>query len=128
MSGPTLLAMAPSDEIVMVRDTAGRCWLLGSRAAGGRQPIDEKTAQEAVAQSSRLAEVGRREDALPAIEQAVAIRRRLADEAPERFLPDLAMSINNLAVRLADVDRTDEAERAGEEAEEITRGLLHGSE
>jgi hypothetical protein len=39
--------------------------------------------------------VGRREDALAAIEEAVTIRRDLARARPDAFLPDLATSLNN---------------------------------
>jgi hypothetical protein len=49
--------------------------------------------------SVRLAGVGRREAALAPIEEAVQIYRRLAEGAPEAYLPDLAGSLNNLADR-----------------------------
>ena len=49
--------------------------------------------------SNRLADLGRREDALAAIEEAAAIRRELAAARPDAFRPDLAMSLNNLSVR-----------------------------
>jgi tetratricopeptide (TPR) repeat protein len=47
--------------------------------------------------SYRLADLGRREDALAAIEEAVQAYRQLADACPDAFLPDLAGSLNNLA-------------------------------
>ena len=50
-------------------------------------------------QSSRLADLGRREEALAAIEEAVTIYRALAEARPDAFLPDLAMSLNNQSVR-----------------------------
>ena len=50
----------------------------------------------------RLADLGRREDALAAIEEAVTIRRQLAAARPDAFRPDLATSLNNLSLRLAD--------------------------
>ena len=41
-------------------------------------------------QSNRLAELGRREEALAAVEEAVTIYRQLAQDRPGAFLPDLA--------------------------------------
>jgi hypothetical protein len=46
-----------------------------------------------------LSELGRREDALKATEEAVSIRRELAAARPDAFKPDLAMSLSNLADR-----------------------------
>ena len=50
----------------------------------------------------RLAGLGRREEALAAIEEAVTIRRELAAARPDAFRPDLAVSLNNLSVRLGE--------------------------
>ncbi|MDP8943911.1 MAG: tetratricopeptide repeat protein, partial [Actinomycetota bacterium] len=73
--------------------------------------------------SIRLADLGRREDALAAIEEAVESYRRLAEARPEAFGPDLAMSLNNLSNRLADLGRREDALAAIEEAVEIHRRL-----
>ena len=43
-----------------------------------------------------MADLGRREDALAAIEEAVTLHRDLAAARPDAFTPDLAMSLNNL--------------------------------
>ena len=43
-------------------------------------------------QSKALADLGRREDALAAIEHAVQIYRRLAKARPEAFQPDFALT------------------------------------
>ena len=53
--------------------------------------------------ANRLADLGRREDALAASEEAAGIYRELAAARPDAFRPDLAMSLNNLASRLAGV-------------------------
>ncbi|MFN7056798.1 MAG: hypothetical protein ACK4SV_14660, partial [Hyphomonas sp.] len=45
---------------------------------------------------ARLSELGRREDALAATQEAADIRRTLAAARPDAFLPDLAISLNNL--------------------------------
>lgn len=60
-------------------------------------------------QATLLSEVGRRDEALAAIEEAVALRRRLAEASPAAFLADLAMSLNNQAKFLAEVGRREEA-------------------
>ena len=47
-----------------------------------------------------LADLGRREEALAAIQEAVTIRRGWPAR-PDAFLPDLAAALNNQSVRLA---------------------------
>jgi tetratricopeptide (TPR) repeat protein len=73
--------------------------------------------------SVRLAGLGRHEDALEAIEQAVAIRRKLTTARPDAFLPDLAMSLNNLGPRLAALGRREEALNASQQAVDAYRQL-----
>ena len=71
----------------------------------------------------RLAGLGRREEALAAIQEAVTIHRELAAARPDAFRPDLATSLNNLAIRLADLGRREEALAAIQEAVTIHREL-----
>ncbi len=71
----------------------------------------------------RLADVGRREDALTASEEAAGIYRELAAARPDAFRPGLGDSLNNLALRLADVGRREDALTASEEAAGIYREL-----
>jgi tetratricopeptide (TPR) repeat protein len=71
----------------------------------------------------RLSELGRREEALKATEQAVELRRALAKRNPEAFQPALAMSLNNLGNRLSELGRREEALKATEQAVE-TYGAL----
>ncbi len=73
--------------------------------------------------SNRLADLGRREDALAAIEEAVAIYRDLAAARPDAFRPELAASLNNQSVRLAGLGRREDALTAIEEAVTIRREL-----
>ena len=73
--------------------------------------------------SIRLAGLGRREDALAAIEEATALYRELATARPDAFGPDLAMSLNNLSLRLADLGRREDALAAIEEATGLYREL-----
>jgi hypothetical protein len=59
-----------------------------------------------------LADVGRRDEGLAAIEEAVEVRRRLAAANPAAYEPALADSLNNLSIDLAEVGRRDEAATA----------------
>ncbi len=70
-----------------------------------------------------MSELGRREDALAAAEEATGIYRRLAAERPDAFLPDLAMSLNNLGGCLSELGRREDALAAAEEATGIYRRL-----
>jgi tetratricopeptide (TPR) repeat protein len=70
-----------------------------------------------------LGDLGRREDALAAIEEAVAIRRTLAQARRDAFLPDLATALNNLSIRLGDLGRREDALAAVEEAADHYRTL-----
>jgi tetratricopeptide (TPR) repeat protein len=70
-----------------------------------------------------LGDLGRREEALTAIEEAVTAYRQLADARPDAFLPNLAMSLNNQSLRLSDLGRREDALTAIEEAVTICRQL-----
>ncbi|MBT8227543.1 MAG: tetratricopeptide repeat protein, partial [Dactylosporangium sp.] len=65
---------------------------------------------------NRLSEAGRREEALAPTQEAVTIRRRLAEASPGAFLSDLAGSLNNLGIRLSEAGRREEALAAFEYA------------
>src|ERR1039457_82062 len=67
-------------------------------------------------QSNRLAALGRREDALAAIDEAVTIRRQLADARPDAFLPHLASALNNQSNQLTSMGRASDAASAAAEA------------
>jgi tetratricopeptide (TPR) repeat protein len=67
----------------------------------------------------RLSNLGRREEALAATQEAVDIRRRLAQTRPDAFLPDLAGSISVMSDVLAALDRHGEAAQAAIQALEI---------
>ena len=71
----------------------------------------------------RLSDLGRREEALAATQEAVDIHRRLAQSRPDAFLPDLAVSLNNLGTDLSDLGRREEALAAAQEAVDIYRRL-----
>ncbi|WP_240677884.1 tetratricopeptide repeat protein, partial [Actinacidiphila soli] len=73
--------------------------------------------------SGRLGALGRREEALEAITEAVDIRRELARVRPDAFLPNLAASLNNLSADLGDLGQREEALKAITEAVDIRREL-----
>jgi hypothetical protein len=89
----------------------------------GQTPEAGPRASRLVDLSNRLGDLGRREEALAAIEEAVTIRRELARARPDAFLPDLAMSLNNQSADLGDLGRREEALAAIEEAVTIRREL-----
>jgi tetratricopeptide (TPR) repeat protein len=70
-----------------------------------------------------LSDLGRREDALAAIQEAVEHYRRLAQARPDAFLPDLATSLNNQSNRLSELGRREDALAAIQEAVTIRRRL-----
>ena len=74
-------------------------------------------------EGARLSDLGRREEALAATQEAVSLYRRLAEQAPDAFSPDLAMSLNNLGNRLSDLGRREEALAATQEAVSLYRRL-----
>ncbi|MFI1177881.1 tetratricopeptide repeat protein, partial [Streptomyces melanogenes] len=73
--------------------------------------------------SVRLGDVGRREEALAAVNEAVDIWRDLARSRPDAFLPDLATCLNNLSADLGAVGRREEALAAVNEAVKVYRDL-----
>lgn len=76
---------------------------------------------------NKLGEVGRRDEALAAVEEAVTVRREMFEADPSAYLPDLAASLNDLSVRLSGVGRRDEALGAISEAVAIRRQLAGAS-
>ena len=71
----------------------------------------------------RLGDVGRRDEALEAAQEAAGLYRNLARANAAAYLANLAASVTNLAVRLGDVGRRDEALVAAEEAAGLYRDL-----
>ncbi|MHA7181357.1 tetratricopeptide repeat protein [Arthrobacter sp. MDB2-24] len=74
----------------------------------------------------RYHNVGRRQDALAPTQEAADTLRMLADPEtgrPAAYLPDLAMSLNNLGALLADLGRHQDALAPTQEAADILRML-----
>lgn len=73
---------------------------------------------------SMLRELGRREEALEATQEAVELCRALTQMQPDVFQPSLAASLANLGSTLADLGRHEEALKATQEAVELFRALV----
>jgi tetratricopeptide (TPR) repeat protein len=86
---------------------------------------DSERAERLLDLSNRLGDLGRREEALAAIEQATGIYRELAEARPDAFLPNLATSLRNLADTLSSLNRDAEASVIREEADAARSGNWH---
>ena len=73
--------------------------------------------------SVRLAGLGRPEDALAAIQEALTLRRQLPAARPDAFTPDLAGSLMTYGVRLTELSRHRDALAADREALALYRRL-----
>jgi tetratricopeptide (TPR) repeat protein len=73
--------------------------------------------------SLALAAVGRREEALAAIQEAADLYRELTAAWPDAFTPNLAGVLTNLSLALGELGRWEEALAAIEEAVTVCRGL-----
>jgi hypothetical protein len=71
-------------------------------------------------QSNGLSDLGRREGALAAIEEAVTIRRKLVRTRPTVFASRYASSLKTQAVILSALGRSAEAQAARDEAAAIS--------
>ncbi|MFC4063396.1 tetratricopeptide repeat protein, partial [Actinoplanes subglobosus] len=70
---------------------------------------------------------GRRDEALEPSQEAVTIYQLLAEANPGAYLPDLAMSLNNLGIRLSELGRRDEALEPSQEAVTIYQLLAEAN-
>ena len=95
-------------------------------ALGGEPDAASRLAGSLNDLAVRLGALGRREEALAAVQEAVAIRRELAAARPEAFRPDLATSLSNLSARLGALGRREDALAANEEAVTIRQELAAG--
>jgi tetratricopeptide (TPR) repeat protein len=104
------------------RSRFGRWWRGILRAKQSSEALSE-LARLANNLGGRLSELGQREPALAATQEAVAIRRRLVEERPDAFLPELAGSLNNLGNGLSELGQREPALEATQEAVELYRRL-----
>jgi tetratricopeptide (TPR) repeat protein len=96
------------------------------RLAGDPENPTGQRAGWLATRESWLSALGRKEEALTAISEAVTIYRQLAPAAPDAYMPGLAESLNNQSNRLSDLGRREEALTAISEAVTIRRGLVAG--
>ena len=97
------------------------------RLATSAERSPEQQAHWANILSIRLSDVGERNAALEAAREAVELYRGLAEASPQAYMPDLAMSLNNLANRLSEVGERGEALVAAREAVRLRRVLAEAS-
>ncbi|MDP9403373.1 MAG: tetratricopeptide repeat protein, partial [Actinomycetota bacterium] len=107
-------------EVVVARQAAA-----GSATADVDD--DAKLAASLNNLAASLSGMGRRDEALAAAQEAVDLYRRLAEAAPQAFLPDLATSLNNLAAFLSGMGRRDKALTAAQEAVDLYRRLAEAA-
>ncbi len=112
-------ALPPPDRTLALREVQESLYRTGAALA----PDEAARAGSLHNLGNVLSELGRREEALAATEEAVGLFRRLAEGQPAAFLPDLAGSLNNLGNRLAALGRREEALAAAEEAVALYRRL-----
>jgi hypothetical protein len=74
-------------------------------------------------QSAWLWLAERQREAVSAAEEAVAIRRELATQAPDRYLASLALSLSYLGIQYAGLDRKADAVKVTQEAVGVRRRL-----
>ena len=74
--------------------------------------------------ASHLASIGQRHEALETAQEAVAIRRNLVECNPATYAPDLAISLNNLAIWQAENNHLDVALMTIQEATNLYRELF----
>ncbi len=128
---PTLLELLDAIplETLSMRETDLRLNEVANTALLARVATDDSEINRSMLAISynnlsvRLGSLGRREEALAAVAEAVAIRRDLATARPDAFRPDLAMSLNNLSARLSSLGRREEALAAVAEAVALYRDL-----
>ena len=70
-----------------------------------------------------LSELGRREEAVAAGEEAAGLYRQLAAARPDAFTPNLAAAVSILAEALSELGRREDAVAAAEEAVGLCRQL-----
>ena len=61
-------------------------------------------------------------------QEALAIYRKLAKNAPEAYLPDVAMTLYNMAILFAHQEQYGDAEKAAEESVAIYQQMAQKSE
>ena len=106
--------------VTKILHQAAKIWL-----DAGESEAQEEVAGYANNLAARLSELGHREDALAAIEEATTIYRKLAQARPDAFLPNLATALNNISVDYSNLGRMEDALQATQEAVTIYKRLAN---
>lgn len=124
------LAKAMPEQTVALADLADALAARRLDAARARIDTGEGSEEDGAAlardlhrRGITLSRLGRREEALAATEEAVAIRRSLAGARPDAFAPNLAASLHSLGGWLSNLGRREEALAVTQEAVAIRRRL-----
>lgn len=96
---------------------------LRDELAAGAEGIRFELARQLTGLAYRYGDLGRLDDALAAVEEAVDVYRALGKADSDRAVPGLASALNCLANRLAKLGRRDDALAAAEEAVALVRWL-----
>jgi hypothetical protein len=91
--------------------------------AGLSMELVNALARQLASVSIAQSEVGQREEALQTAQEAVRLRRELARDNRDAFLPDLASSLNNLANLQSEMGQREEALQTAQEALALRREL-----
>ncbi|MCW5933657.1 MAG: tetratricopeptide repeat protein [Fimbriimonadia bacterium] len=121
-----LLSAFPDSEGPTLWDTCALYSPHAIYAAGRAADLGLRTGEVASllgTAGTYLNRVRRLDEAVSAYEDALTIRRDLAEEQPAVYTPDVAMTLNNLGNALGDLRRLDEALAAYEEALRLYRAL-----
>jgi tetratricopeptide (TPR) repeat protein len=118
-----LLAMA-SDGLAADGLAADGLAVDGLAADGLAVDGAERRAALTAGLGARYSEIGRWDEARQHTEQAVAVFRTLAEQDRQRFLPDLASAVSNLASCLAQLGEREEALRHSYDAVTLHRELV----
>jgi nucleoside phosphorylase len=116
--------LPPAGETVSLREVGS--WVLGKRLAHLPEGMVEERAKLLNDLSLWQSELGQHEAALASAQEAVEIRRKLAETRPEAFLPDFAMSLNNLGILQGEFGQHEAALASTQEALNIRRKLAEG--
>nr|WP_241758448.1 tetratricopeptide repeat protein [Myxococcus landrumus] len=101
--------------------------LLEALPASGPDEVLDQRARHLDAFGRRLSHLGRNQEALPVMHEAVQLYRELGTRHPKKFEPNLASSIDHLGGILSELGRHEEALKALHDAADLRRVLMQDS-
>jgi tetratricopeptide (TPR) repeat protein/cellulose biosynthesis protein BcsQ len=121
------VALLNQDHLSMAEPLLRRAVELFEKHAGVEDPRVATVLAALGRHLHRAGELGRGNESLEPIQEAVYIHRRLAGDNPDAYLPNLAESLYNLANRLSELGRREDAVEPMREAVDIYRKLAAGN-